>query len=180
MKKVIMFLTMLFLFTGCGDKMLNTPTKKVEMFFEKYQSLDQDVIDQLDNVTYNELSFTDKQREEYKEIMKKHYQALKYKIKDEIIDGDTATVTTEIEVTDYSKILSDADNYLENNREEFNDDNGNYDETLFNEYRLKQLKSADETVTYTIDMTLTNIDGEWVLDDVSRDTSDKIQGIYKH
>ena len=112
--------------------------------------------------------------------MHRQYKNLNYKIKDEVIDGDTATVTTEIEVTDYSKILSDANNYLEENRNEFVDESGDYDETLFNEYRLKQLKSADETVTYTIDMTLTNIDGEWILDDISNDASDKIQGIYKH
>ncbi len=181
MKKIIVFLTSLLLLTGCGNnKLLNTPTKKVEMFFENYQSLDQDVIDQLNDVANNEISFTDDQKETYVELMKKHYQALKYEIKDEVVDGDTATVTVEIEVMDYSKILSEANEYLENNKQEFNDENGNYDETLFNEYRLNKLKDAEETVKYTIDMTLTKIDGEWVLDDVSNDVNDKIQGIYEY
>lgn len=180
MKKIIIFLTILFVLTGCDNKLLNTPTKKVEMFFQKYQSLDNDVLEQLDDVTNNEISFNDKQKEEYKELMKKHYQSLKYNIKDEIVDGDTATVTVEIEVTDYSKILEDANNYLEKNKKEFFDKNGEYDETLFNEYRLDKLKKANESVKYTIDMTLTKIDGKWVIDDVSNDTSDKIQGIYNH
>ena len=181
MKKIIVFLTSLLLLTGCGNnKLLNTPTKKVEMFFGNYQSLDQDVIDQLNDVANNEISFTDDQKETYVELMKKHYQALKYEIKDEVVDGDTATVTVEIEVMDYSKILSEANEYLENNKQEFNDENGNYDETLFNEYRLNKLKDAEETVKYTIDMTLTKIDGEWVLDDVSNDVNDKIQGIYEY
>ena len=181
MKKIIMILVSLLLLAGCDNsKMLNTPTKKVEMFFEKYQSLDQDVIDQLDDTTYNELSFTKDQRDEYKEIMKRHYQTIKYEIKDEVIDGDTATVTTQIEVMDYSKILNDANEYLKNNRDEFLDEKGEYDETLFNEYRLKKLAKAEETVTYTIDLTLTKIDGVWTMDDVSNDTRDKIQGIYQH
>ena len=102
------------------------------------------------------------------------------KIKDEVIDGDTATVTTEIEVIDYSKILIEADKYLEENRTEFEDKDGNYDETLFNEYRINKLTDAKETITYTIDMTLTNVDNEWQLDDLSSDNLDKIQGIYKY
>ena len=150
------------------------------MFFEKYQSLDDDVLNQLNDVADNEISFTDEQRKDYIELMKKHYQSLKYEIKDEVIDGDTATVTTEVEVIDYSKILSEADEYLEKNKKDFVDENGEYDETLFNKYRLKKLKDADETVKYTIDMTLTKIDGNWMLDDVSKDVNDKIQGIYKH
>ena len=81
---------------------------------------------------------------------------------------------------DYSNILKEANEYLENNKQEFNDENGKYDETSFNEYRLNKLKEADKTVTYTIDMTLTKIDGEWILDDVSNDVNDKIQGIYEH
>ena len=181
MKKIVIFLASLVLLTGCGNnKMLNTPTKRVEMFFESYQSLDKNVIDQLNDVANNEISFTDSQRESYVDLMKKHYQALKYEIKDEVINGDTATVTVEITVMDYSNILKEANEYLENNKQEFNDENGKYDETSFNEYRLNKLKEADKTVTYTIDMTLTKIDGEWILDDVSNDVNDKIQGIYEH
>lgn len=180
MKKIIIFMIALILFTGCGNKLLNTPTKKVEMFFEKYQSLDDDVINQLKDVTDNEIAFTDVQRQKYIDIMKNHYQSLKYKIKDEKIDGDMAIVTVEIEVMDYSKILGDAEIYLSEHREEFYNEKGEYDITLYNDYRLDKLKEADEKVKYTIDMTLTKIDGEWVLDDASNNVRDKIQGIYKH
>ena len=109
--------------------------------------------------------------------MKKHYQTLKYRIKDEVIDGDTAVVTVEIEVNDYSKILKEADLYLENHKEEFMKNN-KIDETLFNEYRINKLKDSKDRVKYTIDMTLSKIDDKWELDEVSRDTKDKIQGVY--
>lgn len=177
MKKLLISLIFVILLTGCADNLLNTPTKKVEMFLSKYQSLDDDVVSQLKSVVDNEISFTKEQGLNYIEIMKRHYQSLKYKIKDEVINGDTAVVTTEIEVNDYSKILKDADEYLENHKEEFMK-NDKIDETLFNEYRLNKLKDASDRVKYTIDLTLTKVDDKWELDEVSRDNKDKIQGVY--
>lgn len=120
MKKLLFLVSSFLLLTGCGtSKLLNTPTKKVEMFFGKYQSLDQDVIDQLNDVSENEMIFNDDQKEEYINLMKKHYKEIKYDVKDETIDGDTATVTVEIEVRDYSKIMNDADQYLKDHPEKF-------------------------------------------------------------
>ena len=177
MKKIFMFILSFILFTGCNNTLLNTPTKKVEMFFQNYQSLDKNVISQLNDVINNELTFTDDQRKEYLELMKRHYQSLKYNIKDEVIDGDQAVVTVEVEVMDYSKILNDADEYLKNNKDEFTKD-GEYDISLFNDYRLKQLKKANDKVKYTIDLSLSKIDNEWILDEISKETRDKINGIY--
>ena len=48
-----------------------------------------------------------------------------YTIKDEVIDGDTATVTTEIEVYDYYKINKDAEDYYNKNPDEFKSVTGN-------------------------------------------------------
>lgn len=177
MKKILLTIMTIIMFSGCSGTLLNTPTKKVEMFFNKYQSLDDDVMNQLKDVVNNEISFTKEQGLSYIEIMKKHYQSLKYRIKDEVIDGNTAVVTVEIEVIDYSDILKNADNYLKENESEFMK-NGKIDEKLFNDYRLNKLKNAKDKVKYTIDMTLTNVDGKWELDEVSRDTKDKIHGVY--
>jgi len=181
MRKIISLITILILLTGCNTKeLLNTPTKKVEMFFSRYQSLDDKVMNQLNDIVNDEISFTDKQREEYIEIMKKHYQALKYEIKDEVVDANSATVTAEIEVIDYAKILEDADTYLDEHPEEFNNENGEYNETLYNDYRLEKLKKAEDKVKYTIDINLTKIDEEWIIDDLDSDTEDKIQGVYRY
>lgn len=181
MKKIVGFLTLLLLLTGCGtNKLLNTPTKRVEMFLEKYQSLDDDVLEQLDDTIREEVAFNSEQREIYKELMKKHYKDLTYEIKDEIIDGDSATVTVEIEVTDYSKTMSDANTYLEEHRDEFNNDKDEYDASLFTTYRLEQLKKVKDRVNYTLDLTLTKVDDEWKLDNLSNADQEKIHGMYNY
>ena len=181
MKKLISFLAIftLIITTGCGNKMLNTPTKKVEMFLGNYQSLDDEVMSQLDDTLANE-NMTDEQKDRYKEIMKKHYQNLTYEIKDEVIDGDMATVTVEIEVTDYTKVMDDADKYLSEHKDEFNDKDNKYDESLFIDYRLDLLEKAKDRVKYTLDLTLTKVDGEWQLDDISDIDEQKIHGMYNY
>ena len=110
--------------------------------------------------------------------MKKHYQELKYEIKDEKVDGDKATVTVEIEVTDYSKALKEADKYLENNRSEFYDDKGVYDAFLFTTYRIEELKKVKDKVKFTLNMNLSKIDDEWQLDKISDTDEQKINGVY--
>ena len=180
MKKIVAVLSVLALFTGCGcnQKLMDTPTKKVEMFFSNYQSLDDEVVAQLDKIVAEEENFNTEHRETYKELMKKHYKDLTYDVKDEIIDGDVATVTVEIEVTDYSKAMSDAEDYLEEHPEEFQDENGEYDPALFITYRLEQLKEVKDTVKYTLDLTLSKVDDEWKLDSISDVDERKIHGMY--
>lgn len=180
MKKLVMLLFVPFLLVGCGQKMMNTPTKQVEMFFANYQSLDDSVVEQLNKVANEEELFNSAQRKEYVELMKKHYQDLKYEIKDEIVDGDTATVTVEIEVKDYSKTLKDAENYLNENKSEFNNDKNEYDESLFTTYRLEQLKKSTDKVKYTLNIYLTKVDNEWKIDDLSETDRMKINGMYEY
>lgn len=180
MKKLVMLLFVPFLLVGCGQKMMNTPTKQVEMFFANYQSLDDSVVEQLNKVANEEELFNSTQRKEYVELMKKHYQDLKYEIKDEIVDGDTATVTVEIEVKDYSKTLKDAENYLNENKSEFNNDKNEYDESLFTTYRLEQLKKSTDKVKYTLNIYLTKVDNEWKIDDLSETDRMKINGMYEY
>ena len=182
MKKIILMISIAFMLilTGCGERLMNTPTKKVEMFLDKYKTLDKDVLSQLDEVLESEVLFDDEGKDEYRDIMKKHYQNLNYEVKDEKINGDQATVTTEIEVTDYSKIMSDANTYLTQHKDEFNDANGNYDDTLFTKYRLDKLKDAKDKVKYTIDFQLTKINNEWVLDELTDEQEAKINGMYTY
>lgn len=183
MKKILSFLTVIALTTGCSCSMnvtKDTPTKKVEKFFNNYQTLDSDVLTQLDKVVDAELTFTEDQKETYRDIMKKHYQSLTYEIKDEIIDGDNATVVVEIEVTDYSKVMDESNTYLMENPDEFNDENGVYDITLFNDYRLKKIKDTTDKVKYTLNLTLTKIDDEWQMDEISEIDESKIHGTYNY
>ena len=177
--RIILMVFSLFLIVGCGD-MMNTPTKKVEEFLSKYQTLDKKVLDQLDDVIEDAESMTDDQKEQYYELMKNQYKNLSYKIKDETEDGDNATVVVEIEVLDYGKAISEAESYLANNRDEFVTDTENdiIDTVKFLTYKIKQMASVKDKVTYTINFNLTKVDGKWQLNDISDIDRLKLHGLY--
>ncbi len=177
MKKLV-FLIISILLVGCTD-LSNTPTKKAEEFLKKYQTLDNSVISDLNKVV-NESDLNEIQRSMYIDIMKKHYQNLSYEIKDETIDGDEAVVTVEIAVTDFKKVLDEANNYMNNNKEEFNDENGEYSIVKFNDYKLNKLKEAKDKVKYTIEINLTKINDDWTVDKLDSKTYDKINGVYNY
>lgn len=179
MKKLILCLFVSFCIIGCGTKMGNTPTKKVESFINKYQTLDISVLEDLDSVISKE-NFNDEHKDKYRDIVKKNYQKMSYKIKDEVINGDAAVVTVEITVIDYSKINNETDLYLLNNPNEFKNANGDYDSNLYNDYRIKKLEEIDETVTYTLELELTKENDEWVLNDLDDMELSKINGTYNY
>lgn len=179
MKKFIFALFTILLLTGCGD-ISNTPTKQVEGLFNKYQTLDKEVLDDLDKIISEEDSFSQENREEYREIIKKQYKDLTYKIKEEKVDADIATVTVEISVTDFSKVLAEAADYKNNHPEEFVDANGEYQENLYSDHVISKMKEAKEKVKYTLDIKLSKIDEEWRIDGIDSDTEDKILGIYQY
>ena len=118
--KKLLYLFVVLLFTGC-NQLSNTPTKRVEEFLKSYQTLDEKVLNDLDNVVNQDVTLSKQQQDTYKDIMKKHYQNLTYKIKDDTIDGNNAIVTAEITVTDFSKALQEANSYMNNNIQSFND-----------------------------------------------------------
>lgn len=177
MKKIISILLLLVVVSGCSNVM-NTPTKEVEAFLSKYQTMDDNVITQLEDVLDTDNTMTEEQKNEYKELMKKQYQNLSYKIKDEKIDGEHASITTEIEVYDYNKAIQDADDYLDTNSEEFLKEDGTTDDEKFMDYKISQMKDTKDKVTYTITFTLTKEDDEWMLDDITDIDRQKIHGIY--
>lgn len=173
-----MFLLFVVFITGCTDGMMNTPTKRVEEFLGKYQTMDTEVMNQLDDVISRNDSLSENAKKEYKDLMKKQYQNLMYKIKDETEDGSDATVEVEIEVFDYGKAMSEADEYLKNHNEEFLEGN-TVDTEKFMDYKMKKMKETKEKVTYTLTFSLTKNDKKWVLDDVNEVMRQKIHGVYQ-
>ena len=171
MKKFLFLFTILFVFTGCMS-MDNTPTKKIENLMSKYQTNDKDVLDDLDNVLFNDTSLTDDEREEYRSFMGKHYRDMVYKIKEEKIDGDSATVTVEVTVRDYSDVINEVNEYRLKHYDEFDSDNS------FSSYRLKKLKDVTDTETYTIIFHLTKSNDDWEIDPLTGIDEDKINGLY--
>lgn len=177
-KKIFVGIMVLFLAVGCGN-MMNTPTKKVEEFLSKYQTQDEKVLAQLDEVIDSSGTMTKDQKDKYRDLMKKQYQNLSYKIKDETIDGNNATVQVEIEVYDYASSISESETYLTTNKEEFiKEDTKEVDDEKFMDYKLKQLSLVKDKVKYTINFTLTKTDDKWILDDITEIDRQKLHGLY--
>lgn len=197
MKKIVAICLGLLLLVGCSNTM-NTPSKKVEEFLGKYQKLDDDVLTQLDVVMDNDTEMNDDQKKDYRALMEKQYQNLSYKITDEKIDGDTATVDVEIEVFDYATSVNKSKEYYDSHQDEFkqedNNDDKNSDNVVedakdkvedtaedlkdFVEYKLKELKDVTDKTTYTMTFNLTKEDGEWKLQDISDTDRQKLHGLY--
>lgn len=164
-KKLLLFLIPILLLVGCT--MDNTPTSKVEDLFTKYQKLDDDIDSGIETIL-DEQNLSDAQKERYRDILEKQYKNLTYQIKEEIIDGDTATVVTEIEVTDLKKSISD-----------LVFDSTIYTKETYDEEKLNRLEQAKDKVKYTLEITLTkDSDGEWKLDALTNEQIKKIQGMY--
>ena len=182
MKKLLLLFCLLML-TACSfniDDIDNTPTKKVEEYLNNYQSLSSDVVSDLDIVVERENTFNLEQKDKYRKLMKKNFQNMSYKVKDETVNGDTAEVEVEINVYDYYKVNKDADNYLLEHRDEFITDVV-YDEAKFIDYKLDKMSKNTDKVKYTIYFNLSKDDkGDWSLDEVSESDEDKILGIYEY
>ena len=178
MKKIpFILLSILFLlFTACS--MYNTPTSSVEELLSKYKTNDEEILVELDDYV-NDSDLTNEQSKKYKDVYLKQFNDMKYIVKDEKIDGDTATVTVQITVYDYYSAEKEANEYLNSNPDEFKT-NGEYDKSLFTDYKLKKYSEINETVDYTIEFTLTKIDNTWEVNDLSHEQLEKIHGVYAY
>lgn len=179
MKKLLVFLiAIIFMCTGCGEDTTNTPKGEVQKLFSDYTSLSSDVLIQLDSVMAVE-DLTDAQKSKYKDILKRQYEDLKYKIKDEVVSDDKAIVTVDVEVYNLRKVITDADTYLETNKKDFYKTGTKVIDTeKYWDYKLEKMKSSTDRVTYTIDFSLTKVDKEWQLDDLLESDRQKIHGLY--
>lgn len=178
MKKIIFALS-IFLLTGCflSEDLTNTPTKQVEAMLSKYQTLDEDVIKNIDSVVNSKDELNDKQKEDYKKVLKRQYQNLTYEIKNETIDGEEALVEIEIEVFDYKTALDEIEEYRKNNEDKFNN-NGAFDNSKFIDYKIEQLDKYKERVKYTLEIDLNKKDDKWIIDNLSSEEKSKIEGTY--
>lgn len=165
MKKRIMLILIVFITFLTGCDLNNNPNSKVEELLAKYQSLDESItINPSALVNGNTLS--EDIKDEYRKIIENQYRNMTYEIKDTKEDGKTATVTTEISVTDFKSI-----------QDKYNQTNYTVDE--YNKLLLDDLKNAKDKITYTIDFELTKDDkGEWSVDDLNSEQTNKLLGIY--
>ena len=179
-KKILfVFLLGILLITGC-DNLMNTPAKKVENLLSKYQKQDEAVLNQLGDIILMDTTLNTTQKEKYREIMERQYKNLTYTVKNEAIDGKTAVVETEIEVYDYNKAITEIENTLLANPGDYQDETGNVNSIKYNDSKLRAMEDMKDRVTYTINFTLSKMEDEWVVDDLTEAERMKIHGLYAY
>ena len=136
MKKYVIALFVLLL-TACSLGMNNTPKAKVKELLDRYKNQDSSIISNLDDSISSEYSGIFKDR--YKTLIINQYKNLEYKIKDEVIDGNTAIVTADVTVYNYGSAIDAANNYLVEHEKEF------YTSTLDDSDLNTQNNADDET-----------------------------------
>lgn len=162
-KKIFLFLTAFIIFlTGC--ELSNNPNSKVEELLGNYQRLDNTI-----NITYTDLTdetnLTDEQKERYTKLIEDQYEDMSYEIKEEEIDGDTAIITTQIEVKNYKDVIN---KYAINN----------YETEEYHNLLLDDLENTKELVTYTIEFKVTKINDEWTINELDTEQKQKLLGMY--
>lgn len=199
MKKILLVIGILLL-SACSLGMSMTPKQKVSEFLDKYKKQDETILSQLEEIVKGEYT-KDDYRDRYKTLMINQYKNMEYTLKDEIIEEDNAVVEAEITVYDYASSIKKSNEYLNSNSDKFSKDEkptieensddettneshtdsgllGNYDEDKFIDYKLSQMEKVTDKVTYTIEFTLTKVDGEWQIDALSNSDIQKLHGIY--
>ena len=168
MKKIVSLFIFLLLLVGCS--LSNSPTSRVEDLLNKYQTLDSDISSGINDVLKEE-NLNDSQKDRYRKVIEKQYKGLTYQIKDERIDGDTAIISTEIEVMDYKKVINETNSYYQSIN--------NYTVEDYNNTKLDKLEKAKDKVKYTIDFEVKkDKNGNCKLSSLSNEAIKKIQGMY--
>jgi len=178
MKKIlniIIILVMILTLSGCKD----TASMAVEKYLNKYNALDEEVLLDMNAIIEGE-NLNNENRDIYESIFKKQYTDLKYEIVEEEYDGDEATVKAQITVYDLYKVQNDASQYLANNPEEFNNDDGIDDVEKFIKYKLNEMKNVVDTVEYTIDFYVVKTSNGWTISSLSRSDLEKLHGVYNY
>jgi len=175
--KIVIIGLCLVILSGCGKR---SASQTVSDFLGQYQNLSASVLTDLETVISKE-NFTNDQKNKYRDVLKKQYQDLRYEIVSENYNGDQAIVEAKIIVYDFYKTQSDASIYLTTHINEFENEEGSYDNSKCLDYKLEQLKNNNVTVEYTIEFNLEKNDNdEWEVQEMSNEDLEKIHGIYNY
>ena len=176
MKKVLFLFLSIFLICGCGG---NTAKGAVENYLNKYRNLDSEVLVDMERVIDTEI-LNDEQKDKYREVLKKQYKDLSYEIIEEEYDNEISYITVKVSVYDLYNAQNDASIYLANNQEEFYNESGEYDISLYMDYKLDKMKDITTKVDYTIIFTVTKEDDKYKVEQLSDADLEKIHGIYNY
>ena len=155
-KKIIPLFFLILLVIGC-ENIRNTPTAKVESLFSKYQKMDKEIINELDNILNKDDNIPKDLKKEYKELLIRQYQNISYKIVKEETQDNYSTVTVEIEVLDYKYAI---------------------DKTNDIKAKITEMKKVNTMRKYTLDIYLIKDNNNWIINELSNEDRQKIHGLY--
>lgn len=179
MKKISLLLILVFfvtaIFTGCS--MEESPTQAVQNACGAIKAADVETA--VKYINYDELlkannTNAEISNEDTKQLMKKIFSGLEYKVKSSQIDGDKATVTTEITNIDMSYILPDFISrvfplvFSGLNKEQLN-------EKYMDIFTELLSRKDNKTTTKTVEIPLTKVEGKWKIT-ITDDFTDAITG----
>lgn len=176
MKKILITLFIILFVTGCGN---NTARNAVDTYLKKYKSLSSEVLLDMEKIIDGE-NLNKEEKDKYREVLKKQYKDLSFDIKEEEYNDEVSYVTVKIQVYDLYKAESDAHNYLENHRDEFNNSLGEYDKDKYIMYRLDKMKDTTNRIEYTIIFTVIKENNKYVVEQPTENDLKKIHGIYNY
>ena len=176
MRKLFLTFLVFFMIIGCNDT-LNNPKDKVKQFFEKYQKLDNEVLMDLEYIIESK-NLNETEKNLYRENMRRQYKDLKYKIKEEEIYDDNASIIVEIEVYDYGEAIKKASDYFLKNQDLFINNDNMVDESKYIDYKLNEMKETNDRIKYDIEFSLYKKNKIWIMNDIDETIIEKIHGIY--
>ena len=161
MKKYLVFFLCILCLVGCTNK---SSKEAVIEYLEKYRNFTAEIEESLMK-DLESVNWTKEQKEKYILLMKKQFVNLKYKIKEEIYNGEEATVLVDITVYNYHNSKREA------LKEQ--DESQNYIDKV-----LEKMNNETHTIKYTLVFKTNYKEGVWVLEQPSEETLKKIEGIY--
>ena len=180
MKKIFaMLLVSVLLLTGCA-MLGSSPKDEAAKFLNNYKKNSESVTKELDDYLATQ-DLDEETLKDYKELYLKQYSNLKYEIKDEKIDGDTAIVEAQITVFDYYKTDKLAGDYFTANQADLVDDDGDVDFSKYFAYKIGKMLDTTDTVDYTLTLNLKkNEDNMWEVEPLTNEELMKLHGTYEY
>ena len=81
---------------------------------------------------------------------------------------------------DYNKAITASEDYLVSHQDEFVDEGNIINTKKYNDYKLNNIKDMKDRIKYTINFTLSKMDEEWIVDDLTDTERMKIHGLYAY
>ena len=155
----------------------SSPKGLIKEYFEKYHKEDKSITSKIIYPFSDKLNSYQEQR--YKELIKKQYRNLGYKIIDEYVGDVDSNYTIQVTVVDLKDTYEKANSYVTAHKDKFLDSSGNMDDKKVIDYKLEQLEKAVETMDYSITINLyKNNKNQWIMADLSSSDLEKINGTF--